>query len=242
MKKLLTFLLIVSMLAIAFSAVNGQKRTSTESTGNPPNTITPASSPVELAKAALAAHGGAKFTGMKSMVLTGSADLFAPNSTQAVPGTFALVVAGERQRLEINALPVVAFKQIFDGQRGYSSLDSLQCRYSLPLLGSFDRPGYTVSALADKKKLRAFRIVDAAGNTTDFYIDPTTGRVKTFLTNYNGFTCDTENTTLKEFEGVFIPVEFSQRLDTTQGTFFANFKVRDVKLNQAVSEELFVFP
>jgi len=38
----------------------------------------------------------------------------------------------------------------------------------LPLLAKFDQPGYTVSALPDKKKQRAFRISDADGNVTTF--------------------------------------------------------------------------
>src|SRR5476651_1678196 len=55
--------------------------------------ITASSTPLELARAALAAQGGDKFKNLKSMMLTGSADLFAPNSAQSVPGKFVMVTA-----------------------------------------------------------------------------------------------------------------------------------------------------
>ena len=38
----------------------------------------------------------------------------------------------------------------------------------------FDQPGYSVSAIPDKKKHRGFRITDSEGNVTDFYVDPAT--------------------------------------------------------------------
>jgi glyceraldehyde 3-phosphate dehydrogenase len=50
-------------------------------------------------------------------------------------------------------------------------------------LGKFDQPGYKVSALPDKKKLRGFRVIDPDGNTTDFYLDPANGRVMQFRVN-----------------------------------------------------------
>src|SRR5688572_18261893 len=59
--------------------------------------ITPASTPVDLARAALAAQGGDKFRNMKSLVLIGDVNLYAPNSAQSVPGKFAMVQAeGDR--------------------------------------------------------------------------------------------------------------------------------------------------
>ena len=93
--------------------------------------------------------------------------------------------------------------------------------FGLPVLAKFDQPGYTVSALPDKKKLRGFRIVDSEGNTTDFFVDPATARVMQYLTPYNGFTFGTENTKFKEVDGVLIPFNFSQRLEMPQGAFLS---------------------
>jgi hypothetical protein len=207
-------------------------------------TITANSTPVELARAALAAQGGDKFKNLKSMMMFGSANLYAPNSSQSVPGKFVMVTAGEKVRIDIDASPIFKFKQVYDGQQSMSSMPGIQLpppsKFGLLVLTKYDQPGYTVSALPDKKKLRGFRIVDAEGNTTDFYIDAVTARVTQFLIPYNGYTFGTENSKYAEVEGVLIPVNFTQRLETQQGAFFAEYKVKDIKLNQPIADDVFV--
>jgi hypothetical protein len=206
--------------------------------------ITASSTPIELARAALAAQGGDKFKNLKSMMLIGSADLYPPNSASSIPGKFVIVTVGDKVRIEIDARPVFNFKQVYDGQQSYSSMPGVQLppasKFGLPVLAKFDQPGYTVSALPDKKKLRGFRIVDAEGNTTDFYVDLATARVMQYLTPYNGYTFGTENSKFREVEGVLIPFNFSQRLEMQQGAFFAEYKVKEVKLNQPFGDDVFV--
>ena len=206
--------------------------------------ISAASTPIELARAALAAQGGERFKHLKSMMLIGSADLYAPNSASSIPGKFVILTAGEKVLIEIDARPIFNFKQVFDGQQSYSSMPGVQLppasKFGLPVLAKFDQPGYTVSALPDKKKLRGFRIVDSEGNTTDFYVDPANARVMQYLTPYNGYTFGTENSKFKEVEGVLIPFSFSQRLEMQQGAFFAEYKVKEVKLNQPIGDDVFV--
>ena len=63
--------------------------------------ITAASTPKELAAAALAAQGGDKFKNLKSMYLYGSANLYAPTSSQSIPGKFVMVTAGDKVRIDI---------------------------------------------------------------------------------------------------------------------------------------------
>ncbi len=109
----------------------------------------------------------------------------------------------------------------------------------MPVLGKFDQPGYKVSALPDKKKLRGFRVVDPDGNTTDFYLDPTNGRVMQYLIPSNNFTFGTEHSKFKEVDGVLIAFSFSQRLEIQQAAFFAEYKVKDVKLNQPIGDDVF---
>ncbi len=209
-----------------------------------PLAITANTTPLELARAALVAQGGDKFKNLKSMMLFGSADLYAPNSTSSIPGKFYMVTVGDKVRIEIDARPIFNFKQIYDGQQSYSSMPGVQMppasKFGLPVLAKYDQPGYTVSAIPDKKKLRAFRIVDAEGNTTDFFVDPATARVMQYLTPYNGYTFGTENSKFREVEGVLVPINFSQRLEMTQGAFFAEYKVKDVKLNQPVGDDVFI--
>src|ERR1700716_3952730 len=234
-------LLLISSAAMAQgpgAAKSNGAAPAASSTIPAPPAITANTTPIELARAALTAQGGDKFKNLKSMMLTGSADLYAPNSTASIPGKFVIVTTGEKVRIEIDARPIFNFRQIFDGQRSYSSIPGAEMpppsKFGLPILAKFDQPGYTVSALPDKKKLRGFRIADAEGNTTDFYIDPATARVMQYLTPYQGYTFGTENSKFREVEGVLIPINFSQRLEMQQGAFFAEYKVKEVKLNQPI--------
>lgn len=221
---------------------NGKPAATTPASATAP--ITTASLPIDLARAALAAQGGDKFKNLKSMVLIGSVDLYPPNSAQSIPGKFAIVVAGDRVRVDVSAPPAISFKQVFDGQQSYSTIPGVELppasKFGLAVLTKFDQPGYKVTALPDKKKQRGFRIVDAEGNTTDFYVDAVSGRVITYLSPYKGFTFGVENKTMKELEGVLIAYSFTQRLEMPQGAFFAEYKVKDVKLNQPIGDDVFV--
>ncbi|MDQ5846070.1 MAG: hypothetical protein M3539_12345 [Acidobacteriota bacterium] len=247
--KLLTNGLCSLVVVIAICAgvqAQGDAKSGNGAVAVPAVTITATTSPIDLARAALAAQGGEKFKTLKSMVLRGSVDLYAPNSTQSIPGGFIWVIAGDKVRLEIDARPAISFKQIYDGERAYSSLPGVEMppasKFGLPLLGKFDQAGYTVTALPDKKKQRAFRISDAEGNTTDFFIDATTGRVMSFLIPYGGYTFGTENKKFKEIDGILIPVEFTQRLEMPQGAFFAEYKAKDIKVNNPIGDDVFAIP
>jgi hypothetical protein len=246
--QLLSLFVLAGCLAALTNAQTEQAKATTDGVKDPtPATaITASTTPIELARAALAAQGGDKYKSLKSMVLRGSVDLYAPNSTQSIPGGFVWVVAGEKLRLEIAAPPAISFKQIYDGERAYSSLPGVDLppasKFGLPLLAKFDQPGYTVSALPDKKKQRGFRIADAEGNTTDFYVDPATGRVMSFMIPFNGALFGTENKKFKEVEGVLVPFSFTQRLEMPQGAFFAEYTVKEVKLNQALGDDVFALP
>ncbi|MFN2498961.1 MAG: hypothetical protein ABR557_07755 [Pyrinomonadaceae bacterium] len=249
MKRNLSISLFLPVIAlVAATSTQAQAEITSKSSGAtaPAVAITSTSSPTDLARAALTAQGGEKFKGLKSMVLRGSVDLYAPNSTQSIPGGFIIVVAGDKVRMEIDARPAVSFKTIYDGQRSYSSLPGVDfppaSKFGLPLLGKFDQPGYAVTAIPDEKKLRGFSIADSDGNVTNFYIDNTTGRVMKFLIPYNGYKFGTENKKMKEVDGVLIAFEFTQRLEMPQGAFFAEFKVKDAKLNQPIGDDVFEMP
>ena len=264
MKKIFLQALSLLVLALCVSAsVSAQTEAATKAVDSSAKAVAPAgakdptpgvaitaitatTSPMDLARAALAAQGGETYKTLKSMVLRGSVDLYAPNSTQSIPGGFILVIAGDKLRLEVDARPVFSLKFIFDGVRSYSSLPGVDLppasKFGLTVLTKFDQPAYTVSALPDKKKQRAFRISDADGNTTDFYVDTTTGRIMAFLIPYNGYTFGTDNKKFKEMDGVLVPLEFSWRLEMPQGAFFAEYKVKDAKVNQALGDDVFAMP
>jgi hypothetical protein len=208
--------------------------------------ITPESTPVELAKAAFIAQGGEKFRNVQNMMLRGSVSLYPPNSPQSIPGGFSILTAGDKLRMEIDARPIIVFKQVYDGQQSYSSMPNVEVpplsKFGLSVLSKYDQPGYKVSNIPGKKKLRGFRIADPEGYATDFYIDATNGRVMEFLLTYGGLTFGTANSKFKEVEGVLIPFSFSQRFDMPQGAFFAEYNVKEVKLNQTLAEDTFAIP
>ena len=215
-------------------------------TAPPAAAITATTSPLDLARAALAAQGGEKYKAIKNIILRGSVDLYAPNSTQSIPGGFLTVIAGDKLRSEVDARPAISFKQIYDGQQSYSSLPGVDLppitKLGMGLLLKYDQAGVTVSAIPDKKKLRGFRIVDSEGHATDFYVDATNGRLMSYNIPYGGYNFATEIKKFKEVEGALIPVNFTQRLEMPQGAFFADYNVKDIKLNSALGDDVFAIP
>ena len=77
--------------------------------------------PLELAKAAVTAHGGDKFKNMKTLVVRGTASI-SGSPTATFPATFAMIISGEKYRLDVSN-PIQPFKQVFDGERTQSSIE-----------------------------------------------------------------------------------------------------------------------
>jgi len=254
MKSLVLKSLALSVCLAGFGVVSAQDHgagkaatPATPTTTAPPTVvITPESTPVELAKAAFTAQGGEKFRNVQNMMLRGSVSLYPPNSPQSIPGGFSILTANDKLRIDIDARPIIVFKQIYDGQQSYSSMPNVEVppwsKFGLSLLSKYDQPGYKVTAIANKKKLRGFRIADPEGYATDFYIDPANGRVMEFFLTYGGLTFGTANSKFKEVDGVLIPFSFSQRFEMPQGPFFAEYSVKEVKLNQTLGEDAFAIP
>ena len=115
-------------------------------------------------------------------------------------------------------------------------------KVGMAMLIKYDQPGYSVTAIPDKKKLRGFRIADAEGYTTDFYVDPVTGRVMTFMVPLEGHLFGVENKKFKEIDGVLVPSSFTWRMEMRQGAFFAEYNVKEIKLNNPIGDDVFVIP
>ncbi len=247
-------LLLILMLGLVFGATvqaQEQKKDAPAAATNgaaaaPAVVITETSTPAELAKAAFIAQGGEKLRTVQNIVLRGSVQLYPPNSVQSIPGSFTLVTAGQNLRMDIDARPAIVFKQIYNGEQSYSSMPNVSMppltKYGLSALSRYDQPGYQLSPLPNKKKQRAFRLVDPDGYTTDFYIDPTNGRVMSFMLYYQGLTLGTEHSKFKDVDGVLVPMSFSQKFEMPMGAFFAEFSAKDIKINQQLAEDAFAIP
>jgi len=253
MKKRLILPAILIGASVSINAQNSEPKNGSTpavaptTTAAPAIVITPTSTPTDLAKAALQAQGGDKFRNLQNMTVRGSCQLYAPNSIQSIPGSFAITTSGNKFRMDIDARPAFVFKQISDGENSFSSMPGVEVpplsKFGLGALVRYDQTGYKVTALADnKKKQRGFRIEDPDGYTTDFFIDPTSGRIMSFLMYYRNYTFGTDNSKFKEIEGVLVPTSFSQRFEMPQGAFFAEFSVKDAKFNQALAEDAFTIP
>jgi len=204
-------------------------------------------SPLDLAKAALFAHGGDKFKGMKTLVVSGTADV-SGSPTMTFPAPFVMTYSGDKYRLEMTT-PFFLFKQIYDGQQTFSSAGEVTLppinRLGLPLLPKIEEKDYVVAALPDaKKKKTGFRITSPEGYYTDFFIDEKTGQVKSYEASYefNGRTITTavEIDKLREVEGVKVPEKYAQRFETGNLTVYANFKAKDILVNSVVADDVFV--
>jgi hypothetical protein len=211
--------------------------------------ITAQSTPLELAKAAQLAHGGDSFKSLKSILMRGTADASAPGSTQTISATFYIVTAGDKSHFELNN-PLSPFTQIFDGQQLYNSLAQIQIppmsRMMISLLQRVDEKGYTVSALPDKKKKRAFRILTPDGYATDFYIDAVTGLVDTIEAKFTAqgreVTTAISHDKFRDVEGLKIPEKFSQRLEFGGMSIYASYKAKDILVNSELPENTFIIP
>lgn len=238
-------LLCVFIFAVSASAQKEQKTKEKDKTAAVDTKSN--AEPLELAKLALAALGGDKFKNLKNIYMKGSADISA-SPTQTLPAGFVIVYEGEKYSFEIQAPPMVNFKQVYDGQETYSSMRGLSLpplnRLGFPMLMKIEEKGYTVSALPEKfKKKRGFRVTSPDGYYTDFLTDEKTNMVKEYEASYdfNGAAVTTSVAidSYKEFAGVFINEKFSQRLEMGQMSYYSNFKAKEILIDTKLPENTF---
>jgi hypothetical protein len=206
------------------------------------------STALNLAKDAFAAHGGAKFKNVKTMVMRGSVDLTSSAFNQAIPSAFSMAYAGDKYRVEL-ANAVQSFKQTFDGEETRTSVQmgfSLPPinRLGLPLLQRLGDEGFIVSSLPDGgKKKPGFRMTAPDGYFTDFYIDEKTKQIKSYeaMYEYAGrmFSTSVEIGKYRDVEGVSIPEKYSQRFDLGQLIVYGDFKTKDILLNTELAPDVF---
>jgi hypothetical protein len=240
-----SFGIFIVMAALAVSAFS-QKDTPQKPTAEKPATPA-AATPIDLARAAIAAHGGDKFQHMRSLLVMGTAEVTGAFS-QIIPATFRFIIAGDRYMFELNN-SISPLKQVFDGKQTYSSGYELPPMTSLgfPLLPKVGVTGYAVDALPEaKKKRKGFRMTTPDGFYTDFFVDEKTGQIKGYESSYEVdgriATTSVEVDEVQMVEGVTIPKKYSQRFDIGQITAYANFNTKQILVNSTIADNVFAMP
>jgi len=247
MKKSLAsicLLFAASMIGFGQGAVTSNATTAVKAV------VAASETPLDLANAALAAHGGDKLKKMKTLVLKGSADVTSFN--QAIPATFVTIISGDKYYYEINN-PFQPLKQIFDGKETFSSIQGFSLppitSLGLPLLSKVGETGYVVAALGEvkgKAKRKGFRITSPEGFYTDFFVDQKTSQIKGYESSYDvGGRIVTTSVVVDELQtvdGVVVPKKYSQRFDLGQMTAYASFKSKEILINSDVKDEIFAMP
>jgi hypothetical protein len=240
-------LLFVFIFAVSVSA---QKEQNTKEKNAAVTTDAKTIEPVELAKKALAAHGGDKFKNVKNIFMKGTTEI-STSPTQVLPAGFVIIYEGEKYSFDIQAPPMFNFKQVYDGQETYSSMRGMSLpplnRLGFPMLIKIEEKGFTISALPEKlKKKRGFRITSPDGYYTDFIIDEKTSLVKEYESSYdfNGgqVTTSVAIDGYREIGGIFINEKFSQRLEMGQMSYYSNFKAKEILIDTKLPENAFIIP
>lgn len=203
-----------------------------------------AASPLDIAKAAVAAHGGDKFRNMRSLLVAGTVEV-AGSPTYVMPGTFRFITSGDKYLFELTTA-MQSVRQAYDGKQTYSSGFELPPMTSLgfPLLVKVGDTGYVIAALPDaKKKKKGFRVTTPDGFYTDFFIDEKTGQIKGYESSYdingNLVTTSVEIDEFQTVEGVTVPKKYSQRFVMGQLNVYASFNTKQILVNSAVSDDVF---
>ncbi len=200
--------------------------------------------PDDIARAALAAHGGDKLKKLRTLVMKGSVDLNIFNQT--MPGAFSTAFSGNKYFIEIVSA-VQTLKQVSDGKGTFSSIQGFSLppvtSLGFPLLPRVGDEGYIIAALDPKKKQRGFRITTPEGFYTDFIVDEKTGQVKGYESAYEvGGRIVTTSVEVKSYElldGITVPKNYSQRFDLGTMTAYVNFKTKTIQINTPIEDAAF---
>ena len=204
-----------------------------------------ATASLDIAKAALAAHGGDKLKKLQSFFVKGSVDVSFQG--QSLPGAFSTAFSGEKYYFEI-VTPVQQLKQVFDGKQTSNSIQGFSLppvtSLGFPLLPKIGDAGFVVTALPDSaKKRKGFRMTTPEGFFTDFVVDEKTGQIKGYEAKWmSGQQTITTSVEIDEFmtvDGIAVPKKYSQRFDLGPLTAYANFKAKDVKVNSTIEDSAF---
>lgn len=245
MKVLLACITTIFVLGSASFAQTGPAAKQPEKS-SATATASSATAPLDIAKAALAAHGGEKLKKLQTFLVKGSVDVSFQG--QSLPGAFSTAFSGEKYYFEI-VTAIQQLKQVFDGRQTSTSLQGFSLppvtSLGFPLLPKIGDEGFVITALPESaKKRKGFRMTTPEGFYTDFVVDEKTGQIKGYEAKWmSGQQTITTSVEIDEFmtvDGIAVPKKYSQRFDLGPIAAYANFKVKDVKVNSAIEDSAFV--
>jgi hypothetical protein len=241
---LVTAFLLFSSLIVAQQKSDNKKPETAANVSAPADQAT-----LDLAKSVFAAHGGEKLHNMKTLVVRGTVNVTSAAFNQAIPGGFSMAFAGDKYRVEL-ASAFQSFKQTFDGQQTYSSMQMSGLslppmnRLGFPLLQRLGSEGYAVSKLPEssKKKL-GFRITAPDGFFTDYFVDEKTNQITGYESQYEyagrTYTTSVVIEKFRSVDGIVVPEKYSQRFDLGQIVIYGDFKTKDILINTELSDDVF---
>lgn len=250
MKKIIALLIVTGSASFSAMAQAPQSVKSPEPAKTPAASIVAGKVVMDLARAALAAHGGDKLKQMKTLVMRGSVDITTSAFNQAIPSTFVTIIAGEKYNYELNN-PFQPLKQVFDGQQTFSSIQGFSLppitSLGFPLLPKIGETGYAITALGEiNKKKTGFRMTTPEGYYTDFFLDEKSNQVKGYESSYEydgrKITTSVAIDKCQLVEGVLVPEKYSQRFDLGNLTAYADFKSKVILVNSKVDDDVFAMP
>jgi hypothetical protein len=238
---LVLFTLTAALAPVTANAQTGAAKPAEKATAV---TAAAATSPTDLAKSVLAAHGGDKLKKLHSFMVKGAADVSFQG--QSLPGAFSTAFSGDKYYFEI-VTAVQQLKQVYDGQNTSLSIQGFSLppvtSLGFPLLPKIGDAGYTIAALPDAKR-KGFRMTTPEGFYTDFIVNDKTGQIKSYEAKWMAGNNQTISTSveideLMTVDGVTVPKKYSQRFDLGPIVAYVNFKAKDVKVNSPIEDSVF---
>jgi hypothetical protein len=209
--------------------------------------ISPASKTDEsrkIARKVYQAHGGENLKKIKSIVISGAADLTSTEMTLPMTGSFAMIIEGEKARFDLK-MPFFSFTQVYNGKE----IDTSMPGVFLPPLSEFGFaviPHFTDENLTiaknDQSKTKGFYVTTSNRYTTTFEIDEKTGLVKSYKSvfEFNGATQETavEIEKWQEVEKILLPEAMLQRFNFGSNNFY--LKAKTIRVNAPIATDVFV--
>lgn len=236
---------LIAITLFVSTAVSAQPGTAAKNLPTEKSAAASASSPADVAKAVLAAHGGEKLKKLQTFLVKGSVDVSFQG--QSLPGAFSTAVSGEKYYFEI-ITAVQQLKQVYDGRATASSLQGFELppvtSLGFPLLPKIGDSSYPISALPENSKKRnGFRMTTPEGFYTDFIVDEKTNQIKSYeakwMTGNQTISTSVEIDEFMTVDGIAVPKKYAQRFDLGPITAYASFKAKDIKINSTIEDSAF---